>query len=119
MQLYFCKYLKEYDIHIIDYSGRINLENGIKRINQLEAYFEIYYNSDKPFKILMDTENYIKDSPETHDALAKISREKFGINSKFKNIHTAIVNKEYNCSISENEQWFILKDQAINWLNSI
>lgn len=119
MKVDFCQYIKEYDIHIIDYSGKINLADGIKRINQLVEYFEDHYNSEKPLKVLMDAENYIKDNPETHDSLAKISREKFGINSKYRNIYTAILNKDHSCSISEKEHWFIHKDQAINWLNSI
>ena len=88
----FYQYLEQLDIHFVDYSGRIGLEEGLSRINELEKHFNKYKVAEKPLKVLMDARGYIKASPETHDTLAKISREKFDSESSNISLITAVLN---------------------------
>lgn len=107
------KYLNEFNIHYIDYSGIIDLNEGLKRIEFLEKYFNTRNKNGVPIKVLMDAREYIKSSPETHDNLAKISREKF--HQKFE-IVLAVLNSEYDTILSEKEAWFTSENRAMDWL---
>lgn len=116
--MHFYRYLEDFDIHFIEYSGRIDLEEGLERIKFLEKLFIKVCNSGKPLKILMDARGYIKENPETHDRLAKISHAKFdtGMSNIIK--YTAVLNDEYVFEKSPNEIWFTDKQGAVNWLIS-
>jgi len=112
----FYKYLNEYDIHVIDYSIPIDIKEGIERIEILGKYFNEHIKNANALKILIDSKGYIKENPETHDALAKISRLKFAEELKSINVFTAVLNDHYTFSVSERERWFINREEAINWL---
>ena len=109
----FCKYLKESNIHYVDYSGVIDLNEGLRRIAALVKYFNEHKKDGMPIKVLMDARDYVKFSPETHDKLAKISREE--LNGKFE-IVLAVLNSEYETIISEKEAWFTSEKKAMDWL---
>lgn len=110
----FCTYNTETQIHYIDYSGRIDLAEGKKRIEQLEEYFTSFVQSGKTIRVLMDARKYEKFSPEIHDQLAKLARQNF--NKEFK-IKLAVVDANYHQQLSATEAWFTNIDMAINWLN--
>ena len=114
----FYQYLEKFDIHRIDYSGRIDLEEGLARIEQLETFFKTHRTEGAPFNVLMDARGYIKASPETHDTLAKISRGKFNNESETIHFMTAVINDQYTCAISQYEHWFLCEEDAIQWLVS-
>ena len=104
--------LEESDTHIIDYTSNIDLEEGLTRIEELENYFKEHSKKGKPLKIILDARGNKKNNPDTHDALAKIARKKLMNKIDF----MAVVNDQYNASVSENEHWFTNKEEAINWL---
>jgi hypothetical protein len=108
----FHQYLRELDIHFINYSNDINLEEGLSFIEKLEKCFNETSNDARPIKVLLDVRGYKKENPETHDALAKIARKKLMSKINF----LAVLNDQYNYAISENEHWCTNKQEAINWL---
>jgi hypothetical protein len=112
----FCQFLQDIDVHVIDYSGEINLEEGLSRIEQLGNYLKPYIAKRTPLKLLFDFRNAMWESPETHDALAKKARQKFGIELNNIRKYTAILNNQYSGPTFENERWFTSKEEAINWL---
>jgi hypothetical protein len=111
-----CKYLTEYNIHVIDYSSPVNMTEGLKHIEELEKYFAEHTKDVDTLKILIEAKGHIKENPETHDTLAKISRTKFA--KKFSNINVfvAVLNDHHTFSVSEKEHWFMIREEAINWL---
>jgi hypothetical protein len=112
----FCTYLNEYNIHVIDYSGHIDMADGLDRIERLGKYFAEHLKDGDVLKILINAKGYINDNPETHDALAKFARTKFAVEFNNMIVFTAVLNDHYNCSVSENEHWFITREDAIKWL---
>ena len=113
LNLGYCKYIQEFDVHNVDYSGVINLNEGLSRIENLEKYFNVNKRTGESIKVLMDVRKYIKHSPETHDKLAKLSREIF--HEKFE-IFLAVLNPEHSTVLSANEAWFTSEKDAHNWL---
>lgn len=112
----FYKYLTEYNIHSIDYSSTINMTEGLRRIEELEKYFAEHLKQANSLKVLIDAKGYIKENPETHDTLAKISRTKFAKEFNNTKVFLAVLNDHYICSVSEKEHWFMKREEAINWL---
>jgi len=112
----FYQYLKDSSIHIIDYSGIIDLSEGLSRMEQMEKYFDEQLSEGIPVKILFDVRNTIWESVQTHEALAKVAREKFHAASNNVHRYTAVLNNHYNGPTLENEHWFTRRDVAIEWL---
>ena len=111
----YCNYIQEFDIHYIDYSGVIDLNEGLSRIENLEKYFNTNKRTEKPLKVLMDARYYIKLSTETHDKIAKMSRDIF--NKKFE-IILAVLNLGHSTVLSDKEGWFTSEKAAMNWLKN-
>jgi hypothetical protein len=112
----FYQFLQDVSIYVIDYSGKIDLEEGLSRMEQLEKHFNLYISDGVPLKILLDVRNTIWESVQTHDALAKIARQKFETAPKNGHKYTAILNNQYSGPTFDNECWFTSKDEALNWL---
>lgn len=112
----FIQFLKEKEVYIIDYSGFIDLEEGLLRMEELEKYFSLYYSNRDTLKLLFDVRNTIWQSIETHNTLAKIARQKFTKEQNNKRMYTAILNNHYNIPSFENENWFTNKEEALEWL---
>ena len=112
----FYRYKTDLDIHYIDYSGRIDLKEGLTRIAFLEKCFQENSSNQKSLKILMDARGYIKACPETHDKLAKISHQKFDTEMGGVRKYTAVLNDQYDFKKSDIEQWFTDEKAAIEWL---
>ncbi len=109
----FYTYDREQDIHYIDYSGVINWQTGLQRLEKLEVHFRKWQIPGKPLKILMDARTYRKYSPEVHDRLAKKAREVF--RKKFL-VKLAVLDANYACQLSDDEAWFTELPAAIAWL---
>jgi hypothetical protein len=112
----FYQFKEDVGIHIIDYSGLVDFEEGLSRLEQLEKNFDLNGSDGVPLKLLLDVRNTVWDSVQTHNALAKIARDKFDSNPKFIQKYTAILNNQYIGTTFENEHWFTSKDEALNWL---
>jgi hypothetical protein len=108
--------MEDLDIYVLDFSGKIDLENGLSNIQQFEIFANERITEGVPFKLLVDFRNTEWDSTKTHDALAKLARKKFnpGLESVYGN--TAILNNQFNGSTFPNEYWFMNEDEALNWL---
>lgn len=113
MALDFYSYDKATDIHYIDYSGKIDMQSGLRRIALLEKLLLSEQNADKREKVLLDARFYIKHSPEVHDELSKLSRNTFGTQSAIK---LAVVDANYECLLSDVEAWFTDYEKAVAWL---
>jgi hypothetical protein len=114
----FYQFIEDNGVHIIDYSGIIDYEDGLSRMEQLEKHFALFASDGVPLKLLFDVRNVIWDSTQTHDTLAKIARHKFGTMPNNIRRYLAVLNNQYNGSTFENEHWFTSKDEALNWLLS-
>ena len=112
----FYQYLEDVDIYLTDYPGIINLAKGMSRIEQLEEIFNQHASNGTSLKLLFDTRNTVWESRETHDALAKIARQKFDSGAKNVRRFTAVLNNQYIGPTFENEHWFTNKDEALSWL---
>jgi hypothetical protein len=112
----FYQFLEDDGIHIIDYSGKIDLAEGLSRMEQLEKQFNLHISDGVQLKVLFDVRNTIWESLQTHDALAKIARQKFATAPKNIHRYTAILNNQYSGPTFENEHWFTSKDEALDWL---
>jgi hypothetical protein len=73
----------------------------------LKKHFNLYISNEVPLKVLFDVRNAIWESAETHDALAKIARQKFNTEAKNIRRYTAVLNNQYSGPTFENEHWFI------------
>ncbi len=112
----FHNFLDGLKIHIIDYSGPITMEKGLSRMAQMEKKFRAYRSNGATLKVLYDARHTIWESMETHDALAKIARQKFNSDQENSQMYVAILNNQYSAPISKNEHWFTDKKEALNWL---
>lgn len=115
----FIHYIKEKNIYLIDYSGKITLEEGHLRMKMLAGYFENLSLSQKCIKVVYDVRNADWVNIETHNELSRIFRNQFSGQSFYKKIHLAILNNHYNNSASEYEHWFLKEEDAINWLDTL
>ncbi|MBU3914129.1 hypothetical protein KKA14_01210, partial [bacterium] len=113
----FCQFIENIDVHVIDYSGKIDFKEGLSRIELLENYLKPYISRVAPLKLLIDFRNTEWESLEVHDLLSKAARQKFGTEPKNSNRYTAILNNQYSCPSFKNEHWFTNKEEAINWLS--
>ncbi len=114
----FYQFIEDVGIHIIDYSGIIDFEDGLSRMEQLEKHFALCAFDGVPLKLLFDVRNTIWDSMQTHDALAKIARYKFGTVPNNIRRYLAVLNNQYNGPTFEHEHWFTNRDEALKWLLS-
>jgi hypothetical protein len=112
----FYQFLEGVSIYVIDYSGKIDLEEGLSRMEQLEKHFNLCISDGVSLKVLFDVRNTTWESVQTHDALAKIARQKFDTEPKNMRRYTAILNNQYSGPTFDNECWFTSKDEALNWL---
>ena len=112
----FYHFLEVANIHVLDYSGRINEEELFSRMQLLEKPSSSYVSNGVPFKVLLDFRNAIWESLELHNAISKKARQK--ADSLPKNIrrYTAILNNQYTFPTFENEHMFTSKEEALNWL---
>jgi hypothetical protein len=112
----FYQFLADIGVHHIDYSGEIDLAEGLSRMEKLDKVFSGSTSSGSTLKILLDFRNTVWNSQQTHDTLAKIARQKFGVESQNSSRYIAIVNNRYDGTSFENERWFTSKEEALNWL---
>jgi len=109
-------HLKDNDVFLIDYSGKISFYEGISNMILIEKEIrKISLNTDC-LKLIFDLRNTVWENMQTHNALSAIARKSFDpYNFNFV-IYIAILNNEYNAATFENEHWFIEKEDAIKWL---
>jgi len=112
----FYQFLADTGIHLVDYSGKIDLLTGLSRMEKLQHYFEKHLDRGLSFKILFDVRKTVWADEQTHTELARIARCKFASILHNNPNCIAIINNQYNGSASDNERWFTGKDEAINWL---
>jgi hypothetical protein len=111
--------LENYDIYVIDYSGTISFDKGIANMDLIEKEIRKLSVNKACLKIIFDVRNTIWENGKTHDSLSRIARTErkiFDPNNFGVKIYTAVLNNEIEGSPSENEHWFIKKEDAIQWL---
>jgi hypothetical protein len=112
------RFLEDAGVHVIDYSGKVDLAEGLFRMEQLEKCFGEYIDrGNASLKILFDVRKVIWESEPTHDMLAKTARQRFGTVPGNVRRYIAVVNNQYDGSVSANEHWFTSEDEALGWLS--
>ncbi|HPG38299.1 MAG TPA: hypothetical protein PLP19_01890 [bacterium] len=114
----FYQFLADCGIHLVDYSGKIDLQTGLSRMEKLQHYFDKHVEQGLSLKILFDVRKTVWADEQTHTELAQIARCKFATSRHNYPAYIAIVNNQYNGSAFDNERWFTGKDEAMNWLLS-
>ena len=110
-------YLADTDVHLFDCSGRIDLATGMARLELLEQAFAAQPARGGVRRVLIDFRDTEWDSEETHRALSHATRERFGLTPQNAGIRVAIVNQRWGGRMSDNEHWFLVRDEALGWLN--
>lgn len=113
----FIHHIKDKNIYMIDYSGKITFEKGLSGMKMLAEYFNNLSLSQEHIKVIYDVRKVDWESIETHNKLSKIFRNVFNQQLFYKNIHLAILNNQYDNLASESEHWFTKEEDAINWLD--
>lgn len=110
------QYLADADIHVFDCSGRIDLATGMARLAVLERAFATQPARGGMRRVLIDFRETSWDCEETHRALSSATRERFDLTPENAGIRVAIVNQRCGGRISDNEHWFLVRDDALRWL---
>jgi hypothetical protein len=111
------QYVAETGIHVIDCSGRVDLATGMARLELLEQAFAALAARGGVRRVLIDFRETEWDSEETHRALSRATRERFGLTPENAGIRFAIVNQRWGGRMSDNEHWFLVRDDALGWLS--
>jgi len=111
----FIHFIKDGDIHLIDYSGKITLDDGISRMETLAEYFSSSVTGDL-IKVIFDVRKTEWDSLQAHGILSATFRKTLNRQMFYKKILLAVLNDRYQSPVSENEHWFTKEEDAIRWL---
>ena len=111
------QYLADSDVHVFDCSGRIDLATGMARLDVLEHAFAALPARGGVRRMLIDFRETSWDCEETHRALSSATRERFGLTPENASIRVAIVNQRWGGRMSDNEHWFLVREDALRWLN--
>ena len=103
-------------IHTVDYSGKINYEEGINRMEQLKEYFKVNTPIGSPIRVLFDVRKTVWENVQTHNELSKIARKIFNSDKLQFRIYTAVLNNQYNNQSFDIECWFTNNEAAVLWL---
>ena len=82
----FIHYLKDKNIHRIDYSGIITFEQGLSRMKAAADYFHNLSLSQEQIKVLYDVRKVEWASIEIHNELSKVFRNEIGQQFFFKKL---------------------------------
>ena len=113
----FYRYLDDTDVHVVDCSGRVDLQIGLERLRLLHAALEARPGAGVR-RLLIDFRNTVWDSEDVHLQLSAITRRDFGLNPANAAMRAAILNNRWEGLLSDNERWFFEEAPALEWLVS-
>jgi hypothetical protein len=111
----FYRYLVELDVHVLDCAGRVDFPTGMTRLEVLRRRLEEQPPAHGTIKLLVDFRNTVWESDEDHMKLSRVTREEF-FGSENSKVRVAFVHEGRSGHVSENEQWFSRREEALEWL---
>jgi hypothetical protein len=114
----FYRYLEDSDVHVVDCSGKVNLELGIERLRVLERQLALCPPRDGRRKLLIDFRNTVWESEDVHMQLSTITRRDFGLNAENTAVRAAVLNNRFQGAVAPNEHWFFEEAGALAWLQT-
>jgi hypothetical protein len=112
----FYRYIEDSDVHVIDCSGRVDLETGLSRLKTLERELHARPVRGQRRKLLIDFRHTVFESEDVHRQLSIVTRRDFGLDAKNAAISAAIVNNRWAGTLADNEHWFLDESEALEWL---
>lgn len=112
----FYRYDQNFDVHIVDCAGRVNLETGLVRLRVLALELQARQPRDGVAKLLIDFRETEWEDETVHMELSRITRTEFGLNPDNSRIRAAIVNTRWSGQVASNERWFLSEAAAMQWL---
>ena len=112
------RYLEDSDVHVVDCSGRVDLETGLASLEALDLELKRRPVKGTHRLLLVDFRKTVWEGEDVHLQLARTTRCDFGFNADNTGIRAAILNNGWQGRVSENEHWFLTESEALQWLRS-
>jgi len=110
----FYRYDAQVGVHVVDCSGRVDLELGVARLRALELELGSRPAAEQR-KLLIDFRATIWASEDVHRELSVITRSTL-LHPGNRDVRAAILNERWAGPVSENEHWFLTEAEAREWL---
>jgi hypothetical protein len=114
----FYRYEQDFDVHVVDCGGKVNLETGVQRLRALGRELMARPPRDGVTKLLIDFRETVWEDEGVHLELSRLTRAEFGLNPGNSGIRAAIVNARWSGEVAHNERWFLSEAAALQWLKS-
>jgi hypothetical protein len=110
------RYLEDSDVHVLDCSGRVDLQTGLARLKAFDLELKRRPIKGSRRLLLVDFRNTVWESEDVHLQLARTTRCDFGLNADNPALRAAILNNGWQGPVSDNEHWFLAESEAFQWL---
>lgn len=117
MTLY--RYRAEFDVHAFDCGGRVDVERGLQRLEQLQLELDARPAPDGLTKLLVDFRQTTWTTPDVHLQLARATRQWLEAARRTRPIRVAFVHQQQRGVLSPNEAWFDEEGPALHWLTRV
>ena len=112
----FYRYIEDSDVHVVDCSGRVDLETGLSRLRALARELDVRPIRGSQRKLLIDFRHTVFESEDVHRQLSIVTRRDFGLDAGNAAIRVAILDNRRSGSMADNERWFLDESDALEWL---
>jgi len=112
----FYRYLENYDVHVLDCAGKVDLAVGLERLRRLSQELEARPAQDGVHRLLVDFRQTEWASEEAHRELSRATRRDFGLNAENSALRLAFVLCGGKGAVSDSEHWFDDDADALAWL---
>jgi len=112
----FYRYLENADVHVLDCSGRVDLDVGLERLRALQLEFAARPPCGSVRKLLIDFRHTVWENEDVHRQLSIATRRDFGLNAENTSLRAAILHPLRSGAVAENECWFLHEAEALEWL---
>ena len=112
----FYRYLENYNVHVLDCAGKVDLAVGLERLRRLSQELEARPAQDGVNRLLVDFRQTEWVSEEVHRELSRATRRDFGLNAENPALRLAFVLCGGKGAVSDSEHWFDDDADALAWL---
>ena len=112
----FYRYLEDSDVHVVDCSGKVDLETGLSRLQTLARELAARPPRRGRRNLLIDFRRTVFESEDVHRRLSEVTRRDFGLHAGNTTIRAAILVNHWSGALADNERWFLDESAAMDWL---
>ena len=114
----FYRYLEDWDVHVLDCAGRVDVPVGLARLRRLSQELNARPARDGVHRLLIDFRNTEWASEDAHGELSRATRRDFGLDAENPSLRLAFVFHRGRGTVSNSERWFTDDVEALAWLTS-